>query len=105
MNINDGDLITIKVDLVTGLLQKPFVIVSEQDNINITSNDRWFNCPSIYMDTVNITSNDRSFSYPFTTQTLFTLLSYNGETTRVVLKLKRVRLFRELQGACQVVVC
>ena len=31
-------------------------------------------------------------------------MSYDVETTRVVLKLKRVRLFRELQGARQVVV-
>ena len=29
-------------------------------------------------------------------------MSYDGETTRVVLKLKRVRLFRELQGARQI---
>ena len=30
------------------------------------------------------------------------LVSYDGMMTRVVLKLKRVRLFRELQGARQV---
>ena len=35
---------------------------------------------------------------------VLTSLSYDGETTRVVLKLKRVRLFRGLQGARQVVV-
>ena len=73
----------------------PKLVAPSYDNVEVD--------PHLYDDDISETLNDEQPPMDYT-EFKRTVVRHNAITT-VVLRLKRVRLFRELQGTCQVVVC